>query len=160
MRRRKLLVVLAGLAVVVAAGVVVLWPRPPSRITRENFERIKEGMSRAEVEAILGPPGDYRTGRGEMDYGTENEAWMPDTGPDLAGPDFAPLETNWRRAPGQSPEDPTLRADWMGDSFGIAIAIGQSGSVEEKVGLPRRTTQGPLDNLVWRVKRQWHRWFP
>jgi hypothetical protein len=163
MRKRTLLVVLSGLAVVVAAGAVVLWQRPPSRITRENFERIKEGMSRAEVEAILGPPGDYRTGDGEMDYGMENEAWMPDTGPDVAkglSPDFDKLETNWKRDPGQSPEDPSSRADWLGDSFGIAIAIGPSGSVEEKVGLPRRTTQGPLDNLLWRLKRQWRRWFP
>jgi hypothetical protein len=62
MRRRTLLVVLSGLAAVVAAGVVVLWPRPPSRVTQENFGRIREGMSRAEVEAILGPAGDYRTG--------------------------------------------------------------------------------------------------
>jgi hypothetical protein len=57
MRRRKLLVALAWLAVVVAAGVVVLWPRE-NRITQENCDRIKEGMSQAEVEAILGPSGD------------------------------------------------------------------------------------------------------
>jgi hypothetical protein len=57
MRRRRLLVVLAGLAVVVAAGVVVLWPRP-DRVTRVNCDRIREGMSRAEVVGILGPPGD------------------------------------------------------------------------------------------------------
>ena len=32
-------------------------------ITEENFDRIKEGISRAEVESILGgPPGDYTTG--------------------------------------------------------------------------------------------------
>jgi hypothetical protein len=63
MRRRKPLVALAGLAVVVAAGVVVLWPRTaPERITRENYDRIRNGMSRAEVEAILGPPRDYSTG--------------------------------------------------------------------------------------------------
>src|SRR6516162_2477131 len=62
MRRRTLLVVLVGLAVVVAVGAVVLWPQPPSRITRENYDRIREGMSRAEAQAILGPPGDYTTG--------------------------------------------------------------------------------------------------
>jgi hypothetical protein len=55
MRRRTLLVVVAVLAVVVAAG-VVLWPRPPSRIA-ENFLRIQFGMTRTEVHAILGPPG-------------------------------------------------------------------------------------------------------
>jgi hypothetical protein len=37
MRRRTLLVALAGLAVVVAAGAVVVWPRA-ERITRENGE--------------------------------------------------------------------------------------------------------------------------
>jgi len=60
MRRRTLLVALAGLAVVVAVGVVVLWPRA-DRITEANFERIRVGMSRTDVEAILGPPGDFRT---------------------------------------------------------------------------------------------------
>jgi outer membrane protein assembly factor BamE (lipoprotein component of BamABCDE complex) len=64
MRRRKLLVALAALVVVVAVGVLVLWPRADrvteanlERITEANLERIKEGMSRAEVEAILGAPG-------------------------------------------------------------------------------------------------------
>ena len=40
MRRRKLLVALAGLAVVIAVRVVVVWPQPQpsSRITRENFD--------------------------------------------------------------------------------------------------------------------------
>jgi hypothetical protein len=61
MRKRKLLVVLAGLAVVVAVGVVVLCLQP-SRITRDNFDCIHHGMTRAEVEVIPGPPGDYTTG--------------------------------------------------------------------------------------------------
>jgi outer membrane protein assembly factor BamE (lipoprotein component of BamABCDE complex) len=59
-QRRKLLLALAGLALVVA-GTFVLWPRA-NRITRENFDHIEKGMSRAQVESILGPPGDYRTG--------------------------------------------------------------------------------------------------
>jgi hypothetical protein len=62
MRRRKLLVALAGLAVVGAAGAVVLWRRS-AHVTRASCDRIRVGMSRAEVEAILGgPPGDYRAG--------------------------------------------------------------------------------------------------
>jgi hypothetical protein len=72
-RERKLLVVLAGLAVVAAAGmvaVVVTWPpfqpvRPPLNpggVTPEDFQRIEKGMSRREVETILGgPPGNYAT---------------------------------------------------------------------------------------------------
>jgi hypothetical protein len=151
MRRRKLLVALAGLAVV-AAGAVVMWPRSSSRITREDSDRIKEGMSRAEVETILGPPGDYRTGIGETDYGRTENTWIADRGPDFA------LSTNW--VPGQSKGKPYLRADWMDDSFRITIVIGQSGSVVVKEGWPRRKTQGQLDDLLWRFKRQWHRWFP
>jgi hypothetical protein len=36
MRRRKLLVVLAGLAALVAAGMVILWPRPAPERSRER----------------------------------------------------------------------------------------------------------------------------
>ena len=70
MRRRNLLVVLAGLAVVVAAGVVVVWSRK-DLITRDRYDRIQAGMTRTKVEAILGgPPGDYRT------VPTEAEQWQ------------------------------------------------------------------------------------
>ena len=57
MRRRKLIAAVG----LVAVGAFVMWPRM-DRITRENFDRISKGMSRAEVEAILGPPGDYSGG--------------------------------------------------------------------------------------------------
>jgi hypothetical protein len=60
MRRRKLLAALAGLAVVVAVGAVGLWPQS-DRVTREIFDRLRVGMPRAEVEAILGPPAVYST---------------------------------------------------------------------------------------------------
>jgi hypothetical protein len=155
MRRRKLLVALAGLAVAVAAGAIVLWPRE-DRVTRANYDRIRDGMTRAEVEAILGPPGppgDFRTGHGETrvvfeDGSTANTRWIPD--------DPAKPLPNWSRLPGQS----LLWATWMSDSFAIGIGIDDSGNVVEKVGYPRRTTQGPLENLLWRAKRLWQRWFP
>ena len=38
----------------VAAGAVMLWPKPWSRITRENFDRIRPGLTHSQVEAILG----------------------------------------------------------------------------------------------------------
>jgi hypothetical protein len=151
MRRRKLLVALVGLAVVATAGVVVLWPRP-ERVTKENYDRMHVGMTRTEVEAILGPPGDYRSGLGETGYGsTENMVWTPDPATELVR-----TLPNWSRIP----DDQRLWASWLGDSFGIGIAVDESGSVADKVGCPRRTTRGLLDNLLWRLKRQWHRWFP
>src|SRR6516164_10518508 len=108
MRRRTLLVVLAGLAGLVAAVVVVLWPRPSLRITLENCKRIREGMSRAEVEAILGPPGDYRTGPGETGHGsTENMFWTLDS------PDVARGGMHWSNV---SQSDPGLWAIWLSDS--------------------------------------------
>jgi hypothetical protein len=67
-----------GLAVVVAVGVVVLWPRA-DRITKENLGRIRLGMSAAEVEVVLGPPGDYRSGRGESHWG--HDGWLADSEP-------------------------------------------------------------------------------
>src|SRR5262249_12806073 len=60
--KRRLFGVVA--AVLLAGVALVAWPRP-GRITRVAFDRIRPGMSRAEVEALLGSPGDYRTGVGE-----------------------------------------------------------------------------------------------
>jgi hypothetical protein len=60
MRKRRLLAVLAGLALAVAAGVVV--STRPSTIAFENFSRIEVGMDRAQVLALLGPPVDNRSG--------------------------------------------------------------------------------------------------
>jgi hypothetical protein len=62
-RRRKLLVALAvGLAGLVAAVTLRLRSPRGENITMDNWFRIKPLMTRAELEALLGPPGDYRTG--------------------------------------------------------------------------------------------------
>jgi hypothetical protein len=56
MRRRRLL--LFGLAaglIVLAVGTWLLWPQPTA-ITEENYGKIRVGMTREEVEAILGGP--------------------------------------------------------------------------------------------------------
>jgi hypothetical protein len=61
-RRWKLLATLAGLVVVFAAGAIAAWPPPKSRISIKQFNQIQEGMTLQEVEALLGPRGDFRTG--------------------------------------------------------------------------------------------------
>jgi hypothetical protein len=52
-----------GMAPPVQPSIVPPVPPPlrPSRISVENFGRIKTGMRRGEVEAILGPPGYHVT---------------------------------------------------------------------------------------------------
>jgi hypothetical protein len=145
--------------VVVASVVVVLWPRPSSRITRENFERIRPGMTRNEVEAILGPPDDYRTGLGESDFGDDSAShWVRD------GTPFPPWIPGWLAYPNVPPMKgvPTtgIQATWCGDSCRIWVMVDDAGRVRHSYCLNRRLTQGSLDDLLWWLKRQWDRWFP
>jgi hypothetical protein len=131
MLRRKLLVALAGLAVVLAAGVVVLWPRamPPSLVTKENCARVQLGMSRAEVEVILGPAGDYST----------DPRWASD----------------WP-APGR-PDS----ARWLSDRGAIYVCFDASGRVTkanywDNLALP----PSPLRDALAPARRLWHPWSP
>ncbi len=133
MRKRKLQrVVAGGLATLLAAGAFVLWPWP-NRITRENCVRIHAGMTLAEVEAILGPPGDYTTGPTDP-VGMTAEDW-PSGGE-------AKL--------------------WMSNEGWILLAFDQKGNVATHgyfaPSVPQKLSR--LDNLLWRAKRQWRRWFP
>ena len=140
MRRRKLLVVLAGLAVVGAAGAFVLWPWPSSRITLENCNRIREGMSRAEVEAILGPPGDHSSG--PVDFAGRTALAMGSGGRARPALVFTPIRRDAfeDNNPDMSSHQAEVRfkCDWM----------------------VQRIDQSLSENILWRAKRQWHRWFP
>jgi hypothetical protein len=138
MRRRKLLVVLAGLAVAVTVGAVALRSQSePDRITQANFERIRVGMTRADVAAILGPKGDFRTKKESIFLG--EPLHYPPSGPPVVAYD-----------------------QWIGDSHVASIAFSHaSGLVEAKsfmVNVP--IEQSEFDTVLWRAKRQWHRWFP
>jgi hypothetical protein len=77
MRRWNLLVgLVAGLALLAAVR-FALWPQvPPSRVTPENFVRIEVGMSRAQVESILGLPGTYYTSPDRVVIRRPTPLWM------------------------------------------------------------------------------------
>jgi hypothetical protein len=65
MSRRKLLIgfaVLAAVVTVTAMAPTLYRKINPPAVSRERYERLKEGMSREEFEAVIGlPPGDWNT---------------------------------------------------------------------------------------------------
>ena len=149
MRSRTLLVALAGLAVVVAAGAVVLWPRE-DRLTLENYQSIEYGMSRDQVLAILGPPGDHRTG----------PTYLPMPNQPLSDTtcNWLAIESMHQGYPWWSPEREDLF--WNGDECDIWVCVGSKGVKAMDYTSMEKVAQSPLDTLLWRLKRQWHRWFP
>jgi hypothetical protein len=146
MRGRKLRWVLAlaalVVAVLVAALPVVLAPQPkqPSTITLESWDEIlarnyAKGITRSEVEAILGPAGDYRTRHSDNPF---HDGIDPVTG------NFHSHNTCW-----------------VCDTLIIAIVFDDTGhAINMCMDDIRPSDAGTVDNLLWRAKRQWHRWFP
>jgi hypothetical protein len=49
---------------------------------------------------------------------------------------------------------------WKTDTEEITISAKQDGSADLMLWTVRKSPQGTLDNLLWRAKRQRHRWFP
>jgi hypothetical protein len=149
MRRRTLFVVVAGLAVVSAAVVIVLWPSQPHRITKENCDRIHAGMTRAEVESILGPPGEYTTG--PIDYVLSLLAG------DKPIVDGQQVFLTW----GETADPSRFDDCWSSDDQVLVLQFDFDGTVRLKFSGPTaRVVQSPFNDLLWRAKRQWHRWFP
>jgi hypothetical protein len=166
----KLIGMLTVGLMLLAVGGFVLWPRA-DRLARENYERVRRGMSRPEVEAILGPPGDYRTGptwvnsdrNWDLDQASADRLVCYDL-TDLAQlkikrDKLAELEESL-------PDDWVARlewppAHWDGDAASIRVFYDKSGCVEGAVfHRSERVSQGPLDYLLRRAGRLWPEWFP
>jgi hypothetical protein len=144
-------VTLAGLAAVVAAGAVVLWSRE-DRITQENFDWIREGMSRAEVVGILGAPHDYSTGPLIQDP-SESHTFHPTPIMDM---DCEEGPVGWSKNDGGASV-----AQWRTDRLVISVFFLPSGEVFEKRCCHAVCAHQSLtDRALWRAKRQWRRWFP
>jgi hypothetical protein len=152
MRRRKLVLGLAtGVVAAFALGAFVLWSRA-SRLTEEKVRSIRFGMSRSVVEAILGPPGDYTTG--PVRYTYPNAFTSQSTVEVLESPEErfkSPLAGVLGRS----------EACWCSDAIVLVVQFdGDSNVCLTTLRRTSRVEQGPLDNLIWRAKRLWHRWFP
>ena len=115
---------LAGLAVLLAAGAFVLWPQA-DRVTSENLDRVVPGMSRSDVYAILGRPGNYASGPvGEKGVGGREGDFR----------DEAEGET------------------WYGDDCIVSLQFAPDGTVHAKAIEACKVIQlGPVDSLLWKV---------
>jgi hypothetical protein len=144
---------LAVLALTVAGTVAFLWPRP--RVTKESYERIKLGMTRREVEAVVGgPPGDY-TGGPTLPADPEGA---------LAEGVFQSDVTHVHLAEGVLQGDVSFHPStgrWDGDGAAVVVQFSTAGRVTSKFYHPsKRLEQTPLANLWCRLRREWRRLFP
>jgi hypothetical protein len=146
-RRRKLLVVLASaIATLLAASIFVMEVRRP-QVSPENCRRITANMTHSEVEAMLGPPGDYTTGPVE-DVGTSPEIAEPLQ----ISPDLSERKVSWQ-------SDRTVY--WHGDNGIIQVSFDPTGHASYKCFVSAtKLEQSLLGNLLWRVNRQWRKLFP
>lgn len=61
--RKKLLLLLCVIVVAATGVLVAVWLRPEPVASQARCERVRLGMTQAEVEVLLGgPPGEYQTG--------------------------------------------------------------------------------------------------
>jgi hypothetical protein len=132
-RRWKLLGALAvGLVALVAAGVFVMRPQ---RFIWDKYVRIEKGMTRVEVEAVFGPPGNF-SGE-DVVYEIESAqrvSWIP-TGASCDGD----IE------------------GWLYDEARVVVFFDDAGRAIEKAYAPR-SRNGPVGDYLRRVRRAWRKW--
>jgi hypothetical protein len=93
-------------------------------------------MSRAEVEEILGQPGDYTTGPTSIN---EQEGVLRSV---------ERIDTNG------------VWICWATDEAKIMLFIDfYDHTLIKTFEHATRERQAPIDNILWRVRRQWRKWF-
>jgi hypothetical protein len=117
----------------------VFWPRS-DRITPGNYECIHSGMTRDEVEAVLGAPGDHSSGPAVG----EDELWWRLR--------FQLLDRGWSES------------TWIGDSAFITVTYENTPSgivVKGSTYQPMEQADvGLFARFLWRAKRQLVRCIP
>jgi hypothetical protein len=133
-------VVLAG---AVAAG-AVLFASGPSRITLANFDLIHDGMTLRELEALLGPAGDYATGPTIPQFEFEESvlSFVREVSKNF-GPENRDLAT-------------LQKLEWEGDDGFIEVWL-DSGIVSRCTFTPTcRAETSTLEFLRWQLERLWN----
>jgi hypothetical protein len=132
LNRRTLFALAIGLTLI-GVGEIVLLSRP-SRVTRENFQRIQPGMKRAEVEAIFSRPPD--------------------------GFDSNPVPLSADSYPIEEPSTTAYALDWMKGDDTISVGFNDTGEVTQVMFLTEVSiNEGLMETLRWRLQRPW-RWLP
>jgi hypothetical protein len=123
-------------SVLIAAVTYMTWPRP-ARVTPANCLQVRYAARLADVEAVVGPPGDYRLG------------------PTRPASPYA----GWSESrPGSAGSGQTLV--WKGDAAMLTATVGRDGSVLTLSYRPaERIGGGPGMDLAWLAVRLWDRWF-
>jgi hypothetical protein len=128
-RHKRKLLALAVTALVAALALVL----GPERVSRRGYDRIKAGMTPAEVEAILGPPADISEWKGLTPEDFDGRGYVHET---------------WGLPSGE----PISRSFWQGRR-GLLFVNFSRGRAVDKVWTPWAT----WPQRFW---RQWERWFP
>jgi hypothetical protein len=82
--RKRLRLLLVGIALVLLGGLLTLWLAVPKhRVNWDSYATVEIGMTRDQVDAVFGvPPGDYSNGEGATllpdDWGDGCERWVCD----------------------------------------------------------------------------------
>jgi hypothetical protein len=97
-----------------------------------HYEGVQTGIKRTEVEAIMGQPGDYRSGQTLID-----------------------LDLKYGLPPGWT------GVGWVNDRWVFVVTFDDNGRVGSKFLRDNQLVpQSRIENLLWRTKRQWRKWFP
>jgi hypothetical protein len=133
MGRRTRRLLLLALPAVLALGLVawLLWPRTAiTTITEQNAEKIREGMTVAEVEAILGGPGRSESPGRFL--------------PAMSNEQFREIAIRFR------PAEP--HSEWQSNQVRVLVRFDPEGRVQEWTCFPvRRESESPVDMLRRRL---------
>jgi hypothetical protein len=98
--RQRLMIEVTVLLVVSCITTFVMW-RPWHAPTEDDYARVRNGMTRAEVEQLLGPPGDYRSWASrvnilptDLPQTSQLDRWVTDDG--LMWVRYADDKVNWK----------------------------------------------------------------
>lgn len=121
MKRRTVVVLVVVAILVLAAPAVVSWLLSGSRVDQEHYDAIQVGMSRAEIERLLGAPRNEIAGQATV--------WVPRDGKKVSQR-IAPAEPPGPFFPDAPQGDQELV--WLGVKGLIAVRVGDDGGVREK----------------------------